>query len=224
MKKIKFLHTNYKHISFDLWLTIIKSNPEFKEKRNQLFKDFFKIEKTLDEVAQKIRFYDINCNLINEKTGLNFDTFQIYYLILNSLEVSLDKFDTNKLNQFYNETEKLFFEYKPLLCFENIKEQFDFLRNNNISMNILSNTAFIKGKTLRKLMNIYDFDQYFLFQIYSDECGLSKPNYEIFNLLYLELNKLKKVDKTEILHVGDNKIADYNGAINYGFEALLIKH
>ena len=42
MERIPELY-KYKHISFDLWLTLIKSNPEFKSKRNLLFRDFFEI-------------------------------------------------------------------------------------------------------------------------------------------------------------------------------------
>ena len=38
--KLELEYSNYKHFSFDLWLTLIKSNPEFKKKRNLLFKDF----------------------------------------------------------------------------------------------------------------------------------------------------------------------------------------
>uniref|UniRef100_UPI0040473C27 HAD family hydrolase n=1 Tax=Flavobacterium sp. TaxID=239 RepID=UPI0040473C27 len=148
-------YKKYDHISFDLWLTIIKSNPEFKSKRNQLFKDFFNIESSIVEVSQKIRYFDLLCNKINEKTGLNIDTFEIYYLILSSLDVNIEVIDTNVLTDFYLKTEELFLEYKPQLLFENIKELFEEIKNNGTTMNILSNTAFIKGTTLRKILNHY---------------------------------------------------------------------
>lgn len=225
MKSLNIKELNFKHISFDLWLTIIRSNPEFKDKRNQLFKDFFKIELPIEKIAERIRFYDVSCNNINQKTGLNFDTFEIYYLILNSLELDINQIDTNTLNQFYLETEKLFFKYLPILCFENINLEFEYLKNNNITMNILSNTSFIKGYTLRKLIKQYDFEKYFLFQIYSDECGFSKPNLSIYELMYNEINKLNNnIKKTEILHIGDNFVSDYEGAKFFGIEALLIIH
>jgi putative hydrolase of the HAD superfamily len=63
-------------------------------------------------------------------------------------------------------------------------------------------------------------EEYFDFQIYSDECGFSKPNKKIFDLIHKEMPNM---DKTQILHVGDNEIADYKGAIEYGFKAHLIK-
>lgn len=220
------MNLNYKnvdHISFDLWLTLIKSNPEFKKQRNQLFKDFFRIENSIEEVSQKIRYFDVLCNKINENTGLNIDTFEIYYLILSSLEVDITKINTAVLEDFYLKTEELFLEYKPQLLFENIKDIFKEIKNNGKTMNILSNTAFIKGKTLRKIVKHYEIEDYFLFQIYSDECEYSKPNEKIFNLVYQEVNKYKKIEKFKILHVGDNRIADFDGAKKFGFDAYLIQ-
>ena len=66
-------------------------------------------------------------------------------------------------------------------------------------------------------------ENYFSFQIYSDETGFSKPNKEIFQLVYNQIESLKSIAKKEVIHIGDNKIADYNGAIKFGFNALLIK-
>ncbi|MEO8255005.1 MAG: HAD family hydrolase [Flavobacterium sp.] len=220
---MKINYINYSHLSFDLWLTLIKSHPEFKIKRNLMFRDFFEIDSTIEKVSEVIRYYDVLCNNINEKTGLNINTYEIYYLILNALEVDINKYGTDTLDQFYNETERLFMEYKPVLMFSNIKNLFHEITQENKSINILSNTAFIKGRTLRKLLAYYELTDYFKFQIYSDEVGFSKPNNEIFQLVFDEVNAFKKTEKKEILHIGDNSIADYNGALKYGFDAHLLK-
>ena len=95
--------------------------------------------------------------------------------------------------------------------------------NQGKSINILSNTAFIKGKVLRKILEHYDLAEYLKFQIYSDEVGFSKPNTEIFKLVFDEVNKYKKIEKKDVLHIGDNSIADYNGALKFGFDAHLLK-
>ena len=213
---------NIQHISFDLWLTLIKSHPEFKDKRNQLFKDFFDVPKNINEISKAIRHFDVFCNDTNQRTGLNFDTFEIYYLILDALEMNLDDISTQNMSVFYNECELLFLEYKPLLLVDDIENILKDLKNNNISINILSNTAFIKGRTLRKLLEFYGLTNYFDFQLYSDETGFSKPNPKMFELVLESANVIKPIKKIEILHVGDNVIADYNGAINFGFSAQLI--
>lgn len=220
---MKLNYQKYHHLSFDLWLTLIRSNPEFKRKRNLLFKNFFEINAPIEKVNEVVRYYDVLCNNINEKTGLNLNTYEIYCLILSALEVDLQLNGVDKLAEFYNETEVLFFNNKPELIFPDIKLQFEEIVAEGKSINILSNTGFIKGKSLRKLMTHYELADLFSFQIYSDEAGFSKPNKEIFQLVFDQVNQSKKVLKNEILHIGDNGIADYNGAINFGFEAHLLK-
>ncbi|KIA99082.1 phosphoglycolate phosphatase [Flavobacterium sp. KMS] len=220
---MKINYENHSHLSFDLWLTLIKSNPEFKSKRNLLFKDFFDVDATIEKVNDVVRYYDVLCNNINERTGLNIDTYEIYYLILSALNVNINDIDTTKLKSFYNETELLFLKYKPELLYANIPQLFKEITQQDKTINLLSNTAFIKGNTLRKILSHYELESYFQFQIYSDEVGLSKPNNEIFQLVFNQANEIKPITKKEILHIGDNIIADYNGAINFGFDAHLLK-
>ena len=219
---MKIDYKAYKHISFDLWLTLIKSNPEFKQKRNVLFKDFFEVEESIEKTSEVIRQYDILCNNMNEKTGLNIDTFEIYYLILNALNVTIDEIGIDQLNQFYIESELLFMKFKPDLIYPKNQLWFKQIVEQEKTISILSNTAFIKGITLRKLMLHYELNNYFSFQIYSDETGFSKPNKDIFQIVYNEIKSLKSIEKKEVLHIGDNKIADFEGAKNFGFNALLI--
>ena len=219
---MKLQHSNYKHLSFDLWLTLIKSNPEFKSKRNLLFKEYFDIDCSLEKVTEVVRYYDVLINNINEKTGLNVDTFEIYCLILNALNVKIDEIEIKNLADFYKETELLFMQFKPNLIYPQIHLLFKEIVEQEKTINVLSNTGFIKGDTLRKLINNFELDQYFSFQLYSDETGFSKPNVKMFELVYDQIKKNKIVKKLEVLHIGDNKIADYNGAINFGYNALLI--
>lgn len=213
---------NYNHISFDLWLTLIKSNPEFKPKRNKLFRDFFEIEANQETIDERIRYYDIVCNNTNETTGLNIDTLEIYMFILNSLGYSRDSLSIEKLNNYYKESELLLMQYKPLLMYSDIDSYLKIIQSEGKTMNLLSNTGFVKGYTLRKIISFYELENFFSFQIFSDECGISKPNYKIFELVHNEINKSGFIEKELILHVGDNKKADYEGARKYGFDALLI--
>jgi putative hydrolase of the HAD superfamily len=220
---LKLEYSNYKHVSFDLWLTLIKSNPNFKKKRNILFKDFFEVNSSIEKVTEVMRHYDVLCNNINEKTGLNIDTFEIYYLILSALNININDFEIEKLSAFYREAEMLFMKFKPDLIYPKINLLLKQIVEEEKTISILSNTAFITGATLRTLIEHYELENYFSFQIYSDETGFSKPNKEIFQLVYNEVKSFKSIEKKEVLHIGDNKIADYNGAINFGFDALLIK-
>jgi putative hydrolase of the HAD superfamily len=212
----------YKHFSFDLWLTLIRSNPAFKSARNSLFREYFSIEKDLEEVGKTIRYFDLLCNNISEKTGIHINTYQIYYFILSALDVSIDNVNEQQLNEFYNESETLFMKYKPELIYPNINILFKRIRAEEKTMSILSNTAFIKGESLKKLLAYYELNDYFSFQLYSDEIGFSKPNIQLFNLVYEKVKPLQKINKQDIVHIGDNKIADCIGATKSGFNSILI--
>jgi putative hydrolase of the HAD superfamily len=221
MHSIKNFH-KYKHISFDLWLTLIKSNPAYKVRRNMLFKEFFSIQKPIEEVSTVIRKFDLLTNTINEKVTRNFNVFEIYYLILDGLGVDIENYSRQNLTQFYGLTEQLLMEYKPLLLDDKLPALLKNLYSDGKTMNILSNTAFIKGQSLRKIIEHYELDGVFSFQAYSDETGFSKPGVEMYNYAYEHIKQLGAIEKYEVLHVGDNIVSDYNGALKYGFDAHLI--
>ncbi|MCS3529966.1 HAD family hydrolase [Chryseobacterium sp. JUb7] len=214
---------NHSHFSFDLWLTLIKSHPEFKAKRVELFSSFFDVRKPIGEVAKVVKYYDDLCNTINEIIGGNVDTFEIYLLILNALEVDLKQLNRDKLSDFYQKSEDLFLDYKPIVIFENLHQFFEEIKNQGKTINILSNTGFIKGKTMRKFLINENLDQYIDFHIYSDESNCSKPNPLIFQEVK---NKIRnpELQMNQILHIGDNPVADYKGAKDFGFNAHLLKH
>ncbi|VXC06998.1 MULTISPECIES: HAD family hydrolase [Chryseobacterium] len=211
------------HFSFDLWLTLIKSHPEFKAKRVELFSSFFNVEKPIGEVAKAVKYYDDLCNNINEVIGGNVDTFEIYLLILNSLNVDIKQLNQDNLNEFYQKSEDLFLEYKPVVIFEELHNFFDEIKNQGKTINILSNTGFIKGKTLRKFLMNENLDQYIDFHIYSDEIKCSKPNPLVFQEVKNQIRN-QELQMEQILHIGDNPIADYKGAKDFGFSAHLLKH
>ncbi|OBW40260.1 Phosphoglycolate phosphatase [Chryseobacterium sp. MOF25P] len=211
------------HFSFDLWLTLIKSHPEFKAKRVELFSSFFNVNKPIDEVAKSVKYYDDLCNTINEVIGGNVDTFEIYLLILNSLNVDIKQLSKETLNTFYQKSEDLFLEYKPVVIFDKLHDFFDEIKNQGKTINILSNTGFIKGKTMRKFLVNENLDQYIDFHIYSDEIKCSKPNPLVFQEVKNQIRN-QELQMDQILHIGDNPIADYKGAIDFGFSAHLLKY
>ncbi|WP_449399455.1 hypothetical protein [Chryseobacterium wanjuense] len=102
----------------------IKSHPEFKAKRVELFSSFFDINKPIEEVAKTVKYYDDLCNTINEVIGGNVDTFEMYLLILGALNVDIKQIDRNQLNEFYLKSEELFLEYNPVVIFENLHQFF----------------------------------------------------------------------------------------------------
>lgn len=210
----------YRHISLDLWLTLIKSDPAFKLERNDLLKNHFGIRYDEQQIGDCVRRYDILFNTINEKTGKNIDSTEMWWVILESLGVDVADTTVACMEEFEKKAEDLFFHYPPSLLDKNTPAILSMLRQQDISLSVLSNTAFIKGKLLRKLLNMLRIADYFDFQLYSDELGFSKPDRQIFHELYTQACAIRPVNASEILHIGDNPLADVRGAIDYGMNAV----
>lgn len=212
----------YRHFSFDLWLTIIKSNPQFKLKRDFLLKDFFEIDKSIEDVKKSVRYYDLLCNSVSEKTGKHLDRDVVFLQILHNLNVDIKDVSIYRLNDFFAKIDALFINEMPSIIWDGFEILLKKIVVEGKTISLLSNTAFIHGDSLRKVLENFNVEQYFSFMIFSDEVKFSKPNPKVFELTYTKANENKKVKKSEILHIGDNVIADYHGAINYGFSAQLI--
>lgn len=216
----------YKHYSFDLWMTLIKSNPFFKKERARFFlKNFNAKKKTIEEVLSIFRKVDLMCNAINEKTGKNIDTEEMHLMVISMMNDFETSFCDIDLSWLYNELETLFFNYMPSLYSDETLSSLDRLKQNNSSFNILSNTAFIKGKTLRKVLSELSVTSLFDFQLYSDEAGVSKPNKRFFELMVDAVKCIpanNKISLKDIVHVGDNACADILGASSIGIDAIQI--
>jgi putative hydrolase of the HAD superfamily len=217
------MYQTIKHCSIDLWFTLIKSNPVFKHKRALYFYEHINTkQKSLEEVEAVFRKVDLMCNAINEKTGNNICAEEMYGMVIYLLNDSMLHFDKKELSELYNALEKLFFEFSPVLFNKETLPSLEKIKNNK-TLSILSNTAFIKASTLRKLLVKLDVEKYFDFQIYSDEVGLSKPNSTIFNLMMQQISTLHKdILPNEVLHIGDNAIADIEGAAALGIHTFQI--
>lgn len=214
--------SSFEHYSFDLWLTLIKSNPNFKQKRNALLQDFFCLDRKMEDITRTVRHYDVLSNRISEMTGKHVDRDHIYGLILADLGFELGMMAKEHMDEFKAEVDLLFMKHKPVLLDVNLKENLEAIVSKGKTISLLSNTAFLEGGQLRKLLNHYELSELFSFQHYSDETGLSKPNPAAFERVYQEITKKKKLQRADVVHIGDNKRADYDGAISFGFNALLI--
>ena len=216
----------YEHYSFDLWLTLIKSNPLFKPARIEYFFENYNFsKKTKVEIKKIFRKVDLMCNLINEKVGKNVDAMEMYLMVLYLLDEKDHGIDAIEMAELYQEMEKLVFENLPILLNQNIRPTLMKIREQGATTSILSNTGFIKGTTLRKVLTKLKILDLFDFVIFSDEIDMSKPNNKIYELLYNEVKVLKKsnsINKEKIVHIGDNYTADYLGAKNFGFNAVFV--
>ncbi len=206
-----------RHISFDLWMTLIRTHPEYKRKRAELFCLFFSVH-NLELVEKAIRKIDLMANHINETTGGNIDALELYMMVLQEVHPDWKSFGIDALQSFYAETEKLFKMYLPLAVDDSVTVGLQLVSDSGITMNVLSNTGFIKGDMLRKAIEQLGWASYFKFTIFSDETSHSKPSSKMFQEVWSGVIMLNHtIDKSEVMHFGDNPFADVEGAEKFGF-------
>jgi putative hydrolase of the HAD superfamily len=194
----------------------------FKPLRNELFARFFGVKKSADEVTFVFRHFDLLFNRINERTEGNVHYTEMLYVILDHLGIAIDDVPESAMEAYYMEMEQLFFEHRPHLISAETADILKRITDNGCTINILSNTGFILGKTLRPLLEQLDVEQYFSFQLYSDEMGNSKPSQKVYETVFRETQKIKELSKNAVLHIGDNTFADVEGATRFGFRSALI--
>ena len=217
----------YKHYSFDLWMTLIKSNPQFKTERTKyFFKHFNHKEKTIEETRIIFRQVDVMCNAINEKTGSNIQAEEMYLMVISAMNDYIFPLQDVDIVKLYHDMEALVLQYVPVIYSVDTTEVLHCIKEkSNAGFSLLSNTGFIKGITLRKVLEQLKISYYFDFQLYSDEEGMSKPNVNFFKLLITEAAAIRGDTITnlkEIIHIGDNLKADIGGAEQAGISSLLI--
>jgi putative hydrolase of the HAD superfamily len=217
----------YRHYSFDLWMTLIRSNPLFKaERANFFFKNFNPQKKTIEEVSSIFRKVDIMCNSINEKTGKSIDADEMYLMVISMMNGFDTGFTGIDLAWLYNEMESLLFKYMPVVyCDETFDSLSRIKERNNSSFSISSNTAFIKGATLRKVLTGLSLSPFFDFQLYSDEIDVSKPDRQFFECMVASVRSIpanQNISLAEIVHIGDNPCADIAGALSAGINGVQI--
>ncbi|MCA6363762.1 MAG: HAD family hydrolase [Bacteroidetes bacterium] len=209
------------HISFDLWMTLIASDPQFKPKRDALLASRFGIKAAPEEVSATLRRMDKLFDHVSVVCGQTAHYESLLLLALDALGAEATAIEPEALDAFYDEMEVLFFMHPPQLLNADTLDTFETLRQRNISLSLLSNTGFIKGRTLRKRLEQLGVSPHFSFMLFSDEHGAAKPAPAFFASAFDAVNAFRNAEKHEILHVGDNPVADVKGALNFGFRSLL---
>jgi putative hydrolase of the HAD superfamily len=222
----------FKHYSFDLWMTLIRSDPAFKQERTRFFCDNFNYRnRSPEEITAIFRRIDLLAEADNAKTGKHIESERLHGMVIVAMndddERALEGIDLRKLEE---EMDALLLKHPPVFFDDDTRMVLNRLnrKTGQSGFSLLSNTAFIKGRTLRKVLGGLGLAGFFDFQLYSDEEGLSKPNRQLFGRMLEKIAMHRKeagkkaIGLAEIVHVGDNEKADIGGATAAGISSLLI--
>lgn len=215
-----------KHVSFDLWYTLIKSNPQFGQYRNMKFQQILNAisQVSLSKLIEAHKKIKLIADPLGEISGIGLNKVQLYFFFLSELYgkdvLKIIESYPSLIDELSQCNSCCFEKYPPLLIDEQkIKNLLDIL-SKKFSLSILSNTSFANGNDLRMILKIHGIHDYFNFMLFSDEIGFFKPNPRCFNILYHYGDCTANI-REEILHIGDNENADILGAKNAGMQSFL---
>lgn len=195
---------NIKHISFDVWNTLITSNPLYAAGRDgaianivgitfeQAKEVYTVIKKQLDAEAEQYVCGDVSRAW--EQLALHLGI------------------DDGKRMELQTVCEDLFRAFPPKLNMD-LVDQLMYL-SCKYEMSIKSNTNFISGKILSEVVG-FDRMPWWSFMHFSDQHLLCKPDILFFAKTLLD-SSLDDLAAEEVLHIGDSKIFD-GRCVDIGF-------
>ncbi|MDT8718460.1 HAD family hydrolase [Clostridium sp. 19966] len=96
------------------------------------------------------------------------------------------------------------------------------LKSLEIPVYLLSNSIF-KKNVMKKFINQYDLEKYFMDIYFSADYKIRKPHKDLFQIVF---DKIKQYDNSiemgQVYFIGDNFKADVLGAKNFGFTPVFI--
>lgn len=213
------------HCSFGVWNTLIKENKNsFKEIINIWVNEFGIIdelgiieESIMSNLLSLMSLFFRGIDIMGERhSNLKERMYFIYTLIGLNQQVTEADLDLS-VARVYPKLEEVILDNPPHLYDEDTMDVLLELRDRKISMNILSNTGFIEGRTIDKILEILGIDDLFDFKLYSDEMKQSKPSRNCFDKIPATLN----IPRNNILHIGDDPMTD-GGALQADIRYLQI--
>lgn len=197
-------------VSFDVWKTLIRSNPEHKPARNQLVADRFGIDPEIMQVA--LRQTDVLCDRLTDSTGTQFGPVERLEKIADLLKTPLG---VKAIQALAIEVQEQFLLYPVVLYEPDLLSTLDAIQEDN-PIALTSNTGFFDGVYMREALDQAGILQRTDHHIFSNEVAAAKPSAKIF----AQTATLLGLAPEHITHVGDNHTADYKGATAAGMKAV----
>ena len=202
------------YVSFDIWKTLITSNPEFKPARNALIAEMAGLENTT-EFSDIVRSTDVALDAVSDKTGIQYGPADRLKAIFQEMEVEVPR---DQLEVMSIAAQNLFLEYPLQLNEPNLIGALENLRSRYKGLCLTSNTGFIDGFYMRRALEDVGIYQLMDAAFFSNEQNYAKPHAKMFRTVV----DWSGARPNNIMHVGDNIAADYNGARNVGMHAVLL--
>jgi len=213
-------------VTFDLWETLIFDRPELDETRARMRCEG--IQRALERLGFSIalvdveRGYEESASRLQDVWDRNGEVPTLEQILL---IVELAGGERTRIPASPEATQALVTGYvDPILAFpprlgKDVVSTLEDLQALGAKIGLISNTGRAPGEVLRRLLQNYGVMKYFDATTFSNEIGCRKPDPRIFKQAANELG----MGPSQVIHVGDNPEADFQGARDAGMKAVLFE-
>lgn len=214
-----------KHVSFDFRMTLGKPDPNsnFGNERSNYFAEKYNPNNlTSDNIARIIGEINNYGDIISDATGYGFNSQQLYGLVI--LKLGNNTYSNEIFQNIYRDIEEIYLKNHAVAFDSSTIHVLQQIKQKWYTTSVLSNTAYALWSTLTNVMDRLGMWKYLDYKIYSDEINAYKPSQNAFEYVREKAKELhnNKISKDQILHVGDNPVADIQGAQAFWFRAFQI--
>ena len=201
-----------KHISLDIWNTLIRPRPSYGVLRSELLAERFQI--TSEHAEQLYRHCD-------KALGLNDRPNRSAILsVIDMMRVAVGASSRDTVS-LHRDLQNLFIANAPQVD-PDVIEEMHRIEARGITFSVTSNVGLMHGDILRTIL----LDQGLPLATYTfdDEVGFRKPDPMIFKAVHRNVQRTmaEPLDPGSILHIGDDVVCDVGGE-PLGIRCLIIE-
>lgn len=202
-------------VSFDLWLTLIKSNGRnFKDVRNAHFGSLLAPHMPTEDFDKLMRAQDVIADTLAESRGSDVLFDERVRMVAKAVGATEPSEDM--LADMYEYQGKLFQQNLPLLLDPETPTLLDTIKDGGRTLAVVSNTGYMHADQMRPALDGIGIGNKFDHTVFSNEVGFAKPDARIFQRLL----DISGVEPGHVTHIGDNERADVMGARAMGMNAI----
>lgn len=224
----RFIRPGIKAISLDAWDTLLRGNSKVTRLRLRLIARMLGVKVTDNDVEALVESYRASALYYNLQSDLTGRDYGFRYRIGKMFElagVSAPMTDgvltvpDETIEAIQHAVSRLRSqpEYLPFLIEDDLLNTLASLRESRLKIAILSNSGADGPLVMVPILTELGIMKHIDLAIFSAEDGRTKPHPGLFRRLAEGL----ELGPNEILHIGDNSIADVQGARNVGMQSLL---
>lgn len=198
-----------KLITIDLWLTLIESNPDYKQAQVKIISDYiqthFDITVEDGDIMAALRGISKNFDRVSETHSLHVrNTTRLYYIIRKiMLDYNIPIAEVlPAMDKLHADIDQCMINVPPLLLDPNVKTHLNRLIELGFELSVASNTGLQNGVVMRQVLEKLDIKECFKHFLFSDETVYAKPSLGMFR------DVLQDPELKGWYHIGDNNVAD----------------